>query len=266
MSAAPFGRRALTVASVEQVGAYHLLELADPDGPEPRAGQFAMLACTEEWGGGQDERPFLPRAISIARHRGGRAQFLLEAVGPGSARLCAVKEGESVWALGPLGNGFTAPAEGRSPILVGGGVGIAPLMILQDQLAGACTVLLGFRGSNHAAGAGLLTGSQVATDDGSAGHHGTVTEMLERELAGDRKAEVYACGPAGMLESVRALCERSGTPVQLALEAPMACGFGACYGCVVPRRGGGYLRVCVEGPVISGSELAAVDEHAGAPA
>jgi NAD(P)H-flavin reductase len=266
VSAAPFGRRALTVASVEQVGAYHLLELADPDGPEPRAGQFAMLACTEEWGGGQDERPFLPRAISIARHRGGRAQFLLEAVGPGSARLCAVKEGESVWALGPLGNGFTAPAEGRSPILVGGGVGIAPLMILQDQLAGACTVLLGFRGSNHAAGAGLLTGAQVATDDGSAGHHGTVTEMLERELAGDRKAEVYACGPAGMLESVRALCERSGTPVQLALEAPMACGFGACYGCVVPRRGGGYLRVCVEGPVISGSELAAVDEHAGAPA
>lgn len=266
MSAAPFGRRALTVASVEQVGAYHLLELADPDGPEPRAGQFAMLACTEEWGGGQDERPFLPRAISIARHRGGRAQFLLEAVGPGSARLCAVKEGESVWALGPLGNGFTAPAEGRSPILVGGGVGIAPLMILQDQLAGACTVLLGFRGSDHAAAAGLLTGAQVATDDGSAGHHGTVTEMLERELAGDRKAEVYACGPAGMLESVRALCERSGTPVQLALEAPMACGFGACYGCVVPRRGGGYLRVCVEGPVISGSELAAVDEHAGAPA
>jgi NAD(P)H-flavin reductase len=139
-------------------------------------------------------------------------------------------------------------------------------MILQDQLAGACTVLLGFRGSDHAAGAGLLTGAQVATDDGSAGHHGTVTEMLERELAGDRKAEVYACGPAGMLESVRALCERSGTPVQLALEAPMACGFGACYGCVVPRRGGGYLRVCVEGPVISGSELAAVDEHAGAPA
>ena len=77
---------------------------------------------------------------------------------------------------------------------------------------------------------------------------------------------VYACGPTAMLESVRALCESAAVPSQLALEAPMACGFGACYGCVVPRRGGGYLRVCVDGPVVDGAELEHVDEHAGSPA
>ncbi len=106
----------------------------------------------------------------------------------------------------------------------------------------------------------------VATDDGSVGHHGFVTELLAAELDEDPHAVVYACGPAGMLEGVRALCERRDVPAQLALEAGMACGFGACFGCVVPRRGGGYLRVCVDGPVIDAAELEHVDEHAGAPA
>jgi NAD(P)H-flavin reductase len=86
------------------------------------------------------------------------------------------------------------------------------------------------------------------------------------ELDGDPKATIYACGPAGMLEGVRAIAERAQVPAQLALEAGMACGFGACYGCVVPRRGGGYLRVCVDGPVIDAAELEHVEAHAGAPA
>jgi dihydroorotate dehydrogenase (NAD+) catalytic subunit len=92
----------------------------------------------------------------------------------------------------------------------------------------------------------------VATDDGSLGHHGFVTELLEAELEPDGHAEVYACGPPAMLEAVRALCAGRGVPAQLALESGMACGFGACYGCVVPVRGGGYLRVCVDGPVVDG--------------
>jgi NAD(P)H-flavin reductase len=93
-----------------------------------------------------------------------------------------------------------------------------------------------------------------------------VTDLLEAEISHDPDMVVYACGPAGMLEGVRALCERTHTPAQLALEAHMACGFGACFGCVVPRRGGGYLRVCVDGPVIDAGALERVDEHAGAPA
>ncbi|HEY7893007.1 MAG TPA: hypothetical protein VIC05_12430, partial [Solirubrobacteraceae bacterium] len=148
----------------------------------------------------------------------------------------------------------------------GGGVGVAPLAILADSLAGDPTVLLGFRDGARARGGALFSAPRLATDDGSAGHHGLVTELLEQELESDPAATVYACGPAPMLEGVRALCALTDTPAQLALEAGMACGFGACFGCVVPRRGGGYVRVCVDGPVLDAELLERVEEHAGAPA
>jgi NAD(P)H-flavin reductase len=238
-----------------------------------------MLAAVERWGAGADDRPYVPRAFSVARHRHAEAHFLLEDVGPGTRRLAELCPGEELWALAPLGRGFTAPDEGRRALLVGGGIGIAPLAILQDTLAGEAgasrgtasgasdvTVLLGFRDGARAEGAALLGGARVATDDGSVGHHGLVTELLAAELERDPHAVVYACGPAAMLEGVRAICEERATPAQLALEAGMACGYGACFGCVVPRRGGGYLRVCVDGPVIDAAELEQIDEHAGAPA
>ncbi len=217
-------------------------------------------------GRGEEQRPYLPRAFSIARLAGQECHFLLEDVGPGTRRLCELRAGDGLWALGPLGRGFDGPAEGRRALLVGGGVGIAPLAILQDTLEADTTVLLGFRDRARAEGAALLREARVATDDGSVGHHGFVTELLAAELDRDPHAVVYACGPAAMLEGVRAICKERATPAQLALEAGMACGFGACFGCVVPRRDGGYLRVCVDGPVIDAAELARVDEHAGAPA
>jgi dihydroorotate dehydrogenase electron transfer subunit len=264
MALAPLGRRRLTVSAMEKLGAYRLLRVADPDGPVPAPGQFAMLAAAEHWGGGEDERPYLPRACSYARFHAGEAHFLLEDVGPGTRRLCALAPGEQLWVLGPLGVGFTAPDAVRHAILVGGGVGIAPLAIWQDALpvASGATVLLGFRDRDRAAGAALLRDPQVATDDGSIGHCGLVIDLLAAELEhGDRlssashPATVYACGPAPMLEAIRTLCLERAVPAQLALEAGMACGFGACFGCVVPRRGGGYLRVCVDGPVIAAAEL-----------
>jgi NAD(P)H-flavin reductase len=343
---APASRRRLTVVGRQELGPYRVLRLADPDGPVPQPGQFAMLAAVQEWGGGADERPYLPRAFSIARWRGGEADYLLEDVGPGTHRLCELQAGEEVWVLGPLGNGFALPDSGRRAILVGGGVGIAPLAILQDVLAqrqpttdpspndssttpaepsttpadssttpaepsttpadssttpaepsttpadssttpaepsttpanpstdDGFTVLLGFRDGARAEGAALLDGARVATDDGSVGHDGLVTDLLAEELdrgdagagAGQQPPTVYACGPAPMLEAVRALCTARQVPAQLALESGMACGFGACFGCVVPRRGGGYLRVCLDGPVIDAAMLDSVDAHAGAPA
>jgi NAD(P)H-flavin reductase len=256
------------VTGNDELGAYRVLRVAD-DGPAPAPGQFAMLASIEWWGGGADERPHLARAFSIARHRDGEAHYLLEDVGPGTKRLCELEAGEELWVLGPLGKGFTPPDDGRRAILVGGGVGIAPLAILQDTLIAsdaAHAVLLGFRDAPRLAGAELLRHAHIASDDGSAGHHGLVTELLLEELDRDPCATIYACGPAGMLEGVRAIAERAQVPAQLALEAGMACGFGACYGCVVPRRGGGYLRVCVDGPVIDAAELEQVESHAGAPA
>jgi dihydroorotate dehydrogenase electron transfer subunit len=267
---APFHRRLLTVLAIDELGPYRVLRVADVETPEPQPGQFAMIAAAERWGGGENERPYLPRAFSIARRRVGESHFLLEDVGPGTRRLCELREGDGLWALGPLGSGFQAPEGRRRAILLGGGVGIAPLAILQDALeaegAAELTVLLGFRDGARAEGAALLRGARLATDDGSVGHHGLLTDLLAPELERDPRAVVYACGPAPMLEAVRAMCASAGVPAQLALEAGMACGFGACFGCAVPRRGGGYLRVCVDGPVIDAEQLERVSEHAGAPA
>jgi dihydroorotate dehydrogenase electron transfer subunit len=262
---APFGRRLLTVTANEPLGAYRVLRAADPDGPAPTAGQFAMLAAAERWGAGVDERPYLPRAFSYARWSTGEAQFLLEDVGPGTHRLCELREGDGLWMLGPLGRGFTAPGDTRRALLAGGGVGIAPLAIWQDELGERATVLLGFRDRSHAQGATLLGDALLASDDGSIGHHGLVTDLLHAELDRDAHSTVYACGPPPMLEAVRALCAVRNIPAQLALEAGMACGFGACFGCVVPTREG-YLRVCVDGPVVDATELDHVAAHIRSPA
>jgi dihydroorotate dehydrogenase electron transfer subunit len=277
VSHAPFGRRRLTVTGIDELGAYRVLRVADPHadrrgGPlESEPGQFAMLAAVERWGAGDGDRPYLPRAFSIARERDGESHFLVEDVGPGTRRLSELRAGEELWVLGPLGRGFSAKRrdlDGRRTLLVGGGVGIAPLAILQDALAVAAidaTVLLGFRDAARAKGAALLRDARLATDDGSHGHRGRVTELLAAELDRDPHAAVYACGPPAMLERVRAMCDERAIPAQLALEAGMACGFGACFGCVVPRRDGSYLRVCVDGPVVDAAELAQVDEHAAVP-
>jgi NAD(P)H-flavin reductase len=252
---APLGRRLAEVSARERHGAYVVLSCDDPGGPAPGAGQFYMLAAAERWGGGDDERPFLPRAFSVMRrHEAGTLDFMLEDVGPGTRRLTELRPGDGLWLLGPLGNGFTRPRDGRRPILVGGGVGTAPLAIWKDELGASALVLLGFRDGAHADGAALIPGARVATDDGSAGHKGLVTDLLRAELGCDARAEIYACGPPPMLEAVRALCAEVGVPAQLALEAGMACGYGACFGCVVPTKTG-YVRLCVDGPVLDAAEL-----------
>jgi dihydroorotate dehydrogenase electron transfer subunit len=256
---APFGRRRVMVAGRAEHGPYLVLVCRDPGGPVPGPGQFYMLAAAERWGGGRDERPFLPRAFSVLRAPAGRDErhFMLEDVGPGTERLGELGEGDALWLVGPLGVGFAAPTEGRRALLAGGGVGIAPLAIWQDELLAAGTpqrALLGFRDAHHAAGAQLMSGPVLATDDGSAGRHGLVTDLLVAELDADPHAVVYACGPPAMLEAVRLLCAHRGAPAQLALESAMACGYGACFGCVVPTTRG-YVRLCVDGPVLDAAAL-----------
>jgi len=263
---APLGRRRVEVAGQETVGAYVVLTAYDPDGPRPAAGQFYMLAAAERWGGGGDDRPFLPRAFSVLRaHDDGRLDFLLEDIGPGTRRLCELGVGDGLHLLGPLGNGFAVDPSRRA-VLCGGGVGIAPLAILADELGADATVLLGFRDGPHAEGARLVPGALVATDDGSVGHEGLVLDLLRAELRvtstggpslrgpqGETPL-VYSCGPPPMLEAVRAVCAELDVPAQLAMESGMACGFGACFGCVVPTRTG-YLRLCVDGPVVEAATL-----------
>jgi len=251
---APFGRRAATITARERHGAYVVLRCRDARGPRPGAGQFYMLSSATRWGGGENERPFLPRAFSVLRANGEDLHFLIEDVGPGTKRLCELQPGDEMMLVGPLGAGFAPSREGRAPLLVGGGVGIAPLAIWQDELGAQAPALLGFRDAAHAAAAALLAGPQVATDDGSVGHHGLVTELMTERLDADDHVAVYACGPPAMLEAVRELCARRGVPAQLALESGMACGYGACFGCVVPTRDG-LIRLCLEGPVLDASLL-----------
>ena len=251
---APLGRRAAQVTAVEEVGAYSVISARDDDGPhDPRPGQFYMLSTAERWGGGSDERPYLPRAFSFARAReDGTLDFMLEAIGPGTERLASLEPGDGLDLVGPLGIGFDLEAQGR-PLLVGGGIGAAPLVALQDELG--APVLLGFRSAAHAEAAALFEGPhRVVTDDGSVGRRAFVTELLRQELDADPGATVFACGPPPMLEAVRALCAERAVPAQLALESGMACGYGACFGCVVPTREG-YVRLCVDGPVIDADRL-----------
>jgi dihydroorotate dehydrogenase electron transfer subunit len=243
---APIHRRPTQLVLRRDYGPYTVLTVADPTGPPPDPGQFYMLTAAERWGGGEDERPFLPRAFSVMRAREGELDFLLEDVGPGTRRLDDLTRGDELWVLGPLGRGFTPPRDGRRPVLVGGGVGIAPLAIWGDALDEPLT-LLGFRDAAHAEGAALIPHARVITDA-----DGLVTDLLREELTSD--VEVYACGPPPMLDAVTAICKEHGIPGQLAMESGMACGYGACFGCVVPTQRG-YVRLCVDGPVIHTDEL-----------
>jgi dihydroorotate dehydrogenase (NAD+) catalytic subunit len=262
---APFGRRLCQVSESRATGGYRIFSLIDTEGPEPLPGQFYMLATERHWEQG-GQRPFLPRALSVAETGpaagGVRLDFLIEGIGPGTDRLCELEPGESVWVNGPLGNSFSAPRDlapsAAGAILVGGGIGIAPLALLRRSFAARnvpTRVLLGFRDAAHSGGLDELFSCceiKLASDDGHVGHHGYVTDLLAAMLEGDDagSAAVYSCGPPQMLDAVAAICAAADVPCELAMESPMACGYGACFGCAVPRPGGGYLRLCVDGPVV----------------
>jgi dihydroorotate dehydrogenase electron transfer subunit len=266
---APFGRRLCEVTRNVESGGYRIFSALDPAGPEPAAGQFYMLAAESGWGGAEG-RPYLARAFSVAdaeRMDGGvRLDFLVQAVGPGTARLAQLEAGEGLWIHGPLGRPFSAPKDvaedAAGAILVGGGIGVAPLAIWRRQLLAAgipARVLLGFRDRPNSGGLGLFDCSEIrlASEDGHTGHRGYVTDLLAVLVEGDdaRSAAVYACGPPAMLETVRRMCAERRVACELAMEAPMACGFGACFGCAIPLAEGGYMRLCVDGPVVRGDEI-----------
>jgi NAD(P)H-flavin reductase len=156
--------------------------------------------------------------------------FLIDPIGPGTRALCAAVAGDTIGILGPLGTGFQL--EVRRPLLVGGGIGMAPLPYLSEVLGGPPAVL-GFRSDWHAQAAELVPNAQTCVDPT------LVTDLIPAGM------DVFACGPEPMLEAVRGLAPDA----QLAWEAPMACGYGACYGCAV-EIDGELKRLCIEGPVL----------------
>ena len=215
-------RERLTVLGCEAIGAYTLLRLGRGGLEAGIPGQFFMLEVPGR---------VLPRPMSLCQAPPGELGFLMEPIGPGTRTLCALEPGATIHVLGPLGNGFDLSV--RTPLLVAGGIGIAPMPYLSEALGGA-PAILGFRSDRHAEAAALLPGAEVV-----------VEPRLVTELLPDDPGEVLACGPEPMLEALRALVPSA----QLAWEAPMACGYGACYGCAV-ERDGHYVRLCIEGPVL----------------
>jgi dihydroorotate dehydrogenase electron transfer subunit len=214
-------REALRVLAVEEIGAYSLLRVARGSLHPGVPGQFFMLAAPKR---------VLPRPMSVCSAPPGELWFLIDAIGRGTRALCALEARETVQALGPLGNGFRLDVE--RPLLVGGGIGIAPLPYLSASLAQPPAVL-GFRSERHAEAASLIPNAEVVVEPT------LVTEAMPSGF------DVLACGPEPMLEAVAALHPGA----QLAWEAPMACGYGACYGCVV-EVDGELKRLCLEGPVL----------------
>jgi NAD(P)H-flavin reductase len=176
----------------------------------------------------------LPRAMSLCSAPPAELAFLIDPVGPGTRALCGLATGDELHVFGPLGNGYDLDVE--KPLLVGGGIGIAPLVYASEVLDGARTVL-GFRSAHHAEAAALLPSADVVVDP-----------ILVTDVMPFEGWDVLACGPEPMLEAVR----RLSPAAQLAWEAPMACGYGACYGCAV-EIDGELKRLCVEGPVLCSS-------------
>ena len=266
---APFGARITDVVARRETGGYVVFTALDTIGPDPAPGQFYMVSA-DGWGS-DGGRPFLPRAFSVAAAErsgdGVRLEFLLEAVGPGTALLAALEPGANLTITGPLGRPFSAPRDLKpdapGAILVGGGIGIAPIAILRRHLSGQgipMRTLLGFRDETHSGGFELFGSCQevgLAFEDGHRGHQGYVTDLLRVALKGDdaASAAVYACGPPPMLEAVREICAGRGAAAELAMESPMACGYGACFGCAVPLADGGYMRLCVDGPVVRADQI-----------
>jgi dihydroorotate dehydrogenase electron transfer subunit len=216
-------RELLPVLGCEPVGPYSLLRV-ERGGMEPGIpGQFFMLEAPGR---------LLPRPMSLCQAPPGELAFLIDPIGPGTRALCALGAGDAIHALGPLGNGFDLNVE--RPLLVAGGIGIAPMPYLSEMLGGP-PALVGFRSDAQAEAARLLLPqAEIALEP-----------QLVTDLLPEDSRDVLACGPEPMLEAVRALVPSA----QLAWEAPMACGYGACYGCVV-EIDSSYARLCIVGPVV----------------
>jgi dihydroorotate dehydrogenase electron transfer subunit len=215
-------RELRSVRGAERVGPYTLLRIDQGGLAAGIPGQFFMLEAPGR---------VLPRPMSVCLAAAGELGFLIDPIGPGTGALCELEPGDRLHVLGPLGNGFDLDV--NRPLLVGGGIGIAPLPYLSERL-GRPPAILGFRSEWHAEAAVLLPGAEVCVEPAY------VTELLPGE-----PHDVLACGPEPMLDALRRLVPSA----QLAWEAPMACGYGACYGCAV-EVDGELRRLCVEGPVL----------------
>ncbi len=256
---------ATVIALEDEGGVNHRLTLEVPAWSGSSPGQFVMLSAGV-LAAAERSDPLLPRPMAVFRQRvsNGAAQveILFKRHGRGTALLAQARPGERVRLVGPLGRGFALAEPGETPILVAGGTGIASVYELALRLAEAelpATVLLGARAAadlmaeaDFAALGGPL---RIATEDGSRGETGLVTDLLERGLVGAARPRIYACGPTAMMRRTAEIARDAAVPCSVSLENPMACGFGVCLGCAAPLAGGGFALVCRDGPVFDAADV-----------
>ena len=236
---------------------FHLAVHAPKITKEALPGQFLNIKVNDAF------EPLLRRPLSIHRIKGANIELLYEVVGKATRILSQRKPGECLDIIGPLGNGFTLRNSGHKKlnILVAGGMGVAPLLFLAEKLAGRKPLaLIGAKNKKSLScieefkQIGCV--AKIATDDGSSGFKGYVSELLNNELStmNHELSTIYACGPRPMLKEITRLAKKHNIPVQVSLEEHMACGIGACLGCTVNTKEG-FKRVCKEGPVFNGDEI-----------
>ena len=254
-----------TVLSNEEVAEAHYLlrcecaEIAQ----HARPGQFVHVMIS------QDTGMLLRRPFTIYTIEGHEITMLYQIIGEGTKRLSQMSKGAQLQVLGPLGNTFDLTPKPEPAILVGGGAGIASLMLLAVALRHNGIQTLGLVGAQHRAR--LLSVADlesigiavhIATDDGSIGHHGYITDVLTDLLSETdwHRPTIFACGPHGMLSAVAKIAHGFEVPTQIAMENRMGCAMGVCLGCVCPVRIDTnrveYQRVCTEGPVFNATDIA----------
>jgi len=228
---------------------------------QARPGQFLHIRCTESYD------PLLRRPISVHSIENNIIGILYKVIGRGTGLLSKKTSGDPIDVIGPLGNGFDYQlvSNCQLPILVGGGIGIAPLYFLAQRLVKQCsniTVLIGASNKCNTLCIDefkkLDCKVKVSTDDGSYGLHGTVVDLLKKELVLNPKLKAFVCGPVSMLKQVNQLVSKYNVPSQVSLERQMACGIGACMGCTIKIRKNevfDYKQVCKDGPVFDIKEV-----------
>jgi dihydroorotate dehydrogenase electron transfer subunit len=252
--------KAPIISIIEAVPETYLLWLeASEIAAEARPGQFVMVACGDD--------TFLPRPFSLHRVDGGQIALLFKVVGKGTAWLSKRKKGETLDIFGPLGNGFIINPESQNLMLVGGGIGIAPLCFLADVALAEGKKVTIIQGARSAGGLLPISCSQKTfekgvmpaslevlncTEDGSEGFRGLATGLMPHYLK--NIDQVCACGPAAMYRTMAQMPELKGKNVQLSLEIMMGCGTGVCYGCTIKTKKG-LKQVCQDGPVFGMGEV-----------
>ena len=258
-----YDRRTVILSNEAVADAHYLLRCECPEiAQHAQPGQFIHVMVS------QDTGMLLRRPFTIYTVDGREITMLYQIIGEGTKRLSEMSEGEPLHVLGPLGNTFDFTTKPEPAMLVGGGAGIASLMLLATALRKNGIETIGLVGAQRRARLLSVTDLEsiditvhIATDDGSIGHHGYVTDILTDLLENTawQHPTVYACGPHGMLSAVTNIAADYAVPAQIAMENRMGCAMGVCLGCVCPVRTDAgtieYQRVCTEGPVFNATDI-----------